>query len=107
MAGGDGDAAAWQEGAERDGIDQVGRHALDGREPACAGAVDARRRAHEAERIAVARAMEQVADRPGFDDGARIHDVDAIAEARDYAEIVADPDHRRTAFALQALHEVD
>ena len=107
LAGGDRNAAARQERAERDGIDQVGRHALDRRQAARTRAIDPRRRAHEAQRIAMARPVEQLADRSRFDDGPGIHDVDAIAEAGDHAEVVADPDHRRAALARQALHQVD
>ena len=74
-------AAAWQAATEtrqrgRNGqsvmrIDQVGRHALDRRQAARTRAVDPRRRAHEAQRVAMARPVEQLADRPRFDDASR------------------------------------
>src|SRR6266851_9931669 len=65
LAGGDRNAAARQERAERNRIDQVGRHALDRREAARALgrslAVDPGRRAHQAECVTMARAVEELA----------------------------------------------
>src|SRR5258708_35869154 len=82
-----GDVAARQEGTERRFVHQVGRQPIDRRQRR-PDLVDAWRAADESDGVAVGRAIEHLAYRPGLDDAARIHHIDAVAEPGDQAEIV-------------------
>src|SRR5258708_14579396 len=106
MTGGYGDIAAWQEGTERRVSHESGGQRID-RFQRRADPIDARRTADQPDRVAVARAVEHLTHRSGFDDAARIHHVDTVAEPGDEAQIVRNPEYPRARDFGQRAHLLD
>jgi hypothetical protein len=86
---------------------QVRREALDGFELDAARQVEARDRAHQADRIRVRGFEEHVIGRALLDDARRVHHVHAVGVARNDPEIVRDHDHRDAEPARQLLHQLE
>src|SRR6202045_4952388 len=106
MTGGYRDIAARQEGTEWSVIHEIGGQPID-RFQRRADPINARRTADESDRVAVARPVEHLAYRSRFDDAARIHHVDTVAEPGDEAEIMGNPEHRRTEIFGHRANEFD
>ena len=83
----------------------VGRRALDRHQPGVVGR-QRRDRVQQADRVGMRRRRKQLIDRCAFDDRAGIHHRDAIDEAGDQAEVMADPDDRHAELFLQAARPV-
>src|SRR6478752_5996968 len=63
-----------------------------------------RERAHEAERVRMARALTEVRGRSFLDDLTRVHDRHAMRELEQQREIVRDEEDGEAALPLQVLH---
>eukprot|EP01035_Chromulina_nebulosa_P004109 gene4108-5610_t len=88
-------AASWQ-------LFEVGRRAGDGVEP-LGPDLDIGRRVEQAQRIGVARIVEQFVDRPRLDRPPRIHHQHLVGEAGNDAQVVRDDDERRAEFGADLV----
>ena len=67
----------------------------------------ARDAAQQADRVRVARVLEDRLDRALLDEPAGVEHADAVAHLRDHAEVVADEEHRRVELGLQVRDEIE
>jgi hypothetical protein len=68
---------------------------------------DRRDRAHQADRVRVARPVDHVGDRADLDDAPGVHDRDAVGGLGDHAHVVRHQHHRGAVVAAQALQHLD
>src|SRR5215216_3111931 len=88
-------------------VDQVGRQALDRDQLLLARFVESRNRLQQAKRVRVARVVEDFVRRARFNDVAGVHDVDAVRNPGDDAQVVGDHDDRHTELLAQTLDQVE
>ena len=98
--------AARVERAARRRRDQARRLTRDRLEPLRVR-VDPREAVHQADRVRVARRVEDREDVAELDDAARVHHDDAVGELGDQAEVVRDQDDRRVRLPLSRLQHLD
>ena len=67
----------------------------------------ARQAAQQADRVGVARVVEDVVDRALLDEPPRVEHADAVAHLRDHVEVVADEQDARAELLAQHRHEVE
>ena len=99
-----GHRAARGEAAARRHVGEIRRLALD-RGQRLAPATERRQAVQEADGVGVARAVEDVAGRPGLDDPPGVHHRDPVAQLGHDAEVVGDEDERQVRLALDVLQE--
>jgi hypothetical protein len=68
---------------------------------------DRRDRAHEAQRVGMRRAVDDVGDRADLDDASRVHHGDTVRGLRDHSHVVGDQHHRGAVVAAQPLQQLD
>src|SRR6185312_8758148 len=102
----EGAAAAWMEGAARGYLVQPRHRPVDLRQPV-GGAGERRHRAHQPDRVRMARPLDDVAQRPDLGDAPGIHDRHAVGSLGDHADVVGDQHHRHAMVAAELLQERD
>ena len=99
-----GERAARRKPAAAGHVDQRRRRACD-RAQVARLCVDVGQRAHERDRVGMARVREQGLGVGQLDDLAGVHDGDAVAHLADHAQVVADEDHAHPEIALELEQE--
>src|SRR5258708_20933546 len=99
--------AAWVELAAGRHLAEVRRQALDRDEPFLADLVHPGHRAQKRPRVRMLRVLEDRARRALFDDPARVHDDDAVAQARHQRHVVRDQDDRRAQLSAEVAQQLD
>src|SRR5262249_60046155 len=96
--------AARREAAARRHVGEIWRLAIDGRQRRAAAA-QGRQAVQEADRVGMARLVEDVAGASGLDDAPGVHYRNPVAELGDDAEVVRDEDERQVRLALDFLQQ--
>ena len=101
--------AARGETASLGRVDEIGRAAGNGRQPAFADPVafELRERAKECFGVRVLGVLEELEDGGLLDDLAGVHDGNVVGGLGDDAHVVRDDDHRHLVFLAQALEQVE